>query len=181
MITALLLGSRTDRRLHSFLEKALRNRLGLLSLTAKGCTTVPNPRLLLWDCGHASRVEAQNAIVIIKQKHGVLTPITYLPEHPPVVVLPSQSSQAAEFAARSALPAITCGLGSKDTLTLTSLGEGNAVVALQRAVTAYDGNVIQPMELPVKLSSPQDSYSLLALAALLAFSGELGEMESLEL
>ncbi len=49
----------------------------------------------------------------------------------------------------------------------------SAVVAIQRSIPALNGAAVEPVELPVRLSMPTDSYSILCAAAVLAYSGGL--------
>lgn len=64
---------------------------------------------------------------------------------------------------------ISCGLSSRDTLTLSSMGEQDAVVCVQRALIRPDGAEVEPQELPVgRMSgSPEDLLAVVGLGLLL--------------
>lgn len=70
------------------------------------------------------------------------------------------------------LPAVTCGLGTSDTLTLSSFTVDSAVISLQRQLTAFDGTPVEPFELPVSFSGKLEPFELLAAAAIFCLMGK---------
>lgn len=69
------------------------------------------------------------------------------------------------------LPAVTCGLGARDTITLSSMRGDSAVINLQRSITCFDGSVAEPQEFPIRLSAPTDHYLLMAVASIYILTG----------
>lgn len=74
------------------------------------------------------------------------------------------------------LAPITCGNGSKDTVSFSSKSEDRVVVTLQRAVKAFCGEMVEPFELPLEKGS-DDDFTLLAYVAVCAKIGFIGGKE----
>lgn len=74
--------------------------------------------------------------------------------------------------ASTGLPAITCGLFAKDTITLSSMRGDGAVINLQRCITCFNGDVAEPQEIPVHFARPIDNYLLMAVASVFILSGK---------
>ncbi|MCI8623376.1 MAG: hypothetical protein HFG26_06890 [Provencibacterium sp.] len=91
-----------------------------------------------------------------------------------VAVIHSHNAEGLAFAARRHLKTLTCGLSSRDTLTLSSLTGESAGVCLQREIAAFGGKRIEPADIPVRLRGPLERFELLTLAAVLLLCG-LGE------
>lgn len=181
MVNLLLMGTNADKKLHAFLEKALSSYFEVTSLSSRSCTVKEQAEFLLWDCEHTAVVHSSPTILILRYNTGSLEPVTFEDVPNPVIVVPSGNREALEFAASCGIPAVTCGLGSKDTFTLSSFVEHEAVLSLQRSISAFDGGVLEPVEIPVRLSQPFDHYALLALGAVLAFTGKLSCFDKLKL
>lgn len=68
---------------------------------------------------------------------------------------------------------ITCGLSGVSTFTFSGMGDEGYVLCLQRAVNTFSGKLLQPQEIPVKVSGEVSDSDKLIL--ILAF-GFLAEM-----
>lgn len=172
MISIVVAGPAADRRISGLLPRVLDPHGPLLCVTPRGLT-VPRepPRFLIWDVKYPYQMEGSPILLVIKESFQDFTGLP-LPRCRAVVV-GSDNAPALDFLAGSGLQAITCGLSSRDTFTLTSMSVTGAVVALQRNLTAWDGTSMEPAEFPVHLPAPTDSHSLLCCAATLAFAGLL--------
>ena len=69
------------------------------------------------------------------------------------------------------LPIITCGMGRKNTLTVSSNEKDSALLCLQRSITDINGNTVEPCEIKVLKKSPYNCYSLLAATAVMLIYG----------
>ena len=98
----------------------------------------------------------------------------FLPSPHAVAVVHSQDESSLRFCAKHHLRTLTCGLSSKDTLTLSSVTAESAVICLQREIGTLGGEVLEPYEIPVKLRRAVDRMELLSLAAVLLLCGEGG-------
>ncbi|HBD86649.1 MAG TPA: hypothetical protein DC001_04400 [Clostridiales bacterium] len=64
---------------------------------------------------------------------------------------------------------VSCGLSPRDSLTVSSMGDQNAVVCVQRALLRPDGAQVEPQELPVNCSGEwsEDLLAVIGLGLLL--------------
>ena len=62
---------------------------------------------------------------------------------------------------------ISCGMNSKNTITLSSLDNNQLFAALQRSVTDNSGVYIDPAEFKIKLNSKYEPFSVMAGVAVL--------------
>lgn len=79
---------------------------------------------------------------------------------------------AAALAASGRYPPLDYGFSLRDTLTFSSIGDKQAVVALQRPVQTMSGELLEPLEIPVRLTAPADQDLLLCAAAVALLCGE---------
>ena len=88
-----------------------------------------------------------------------------------VFIADSQNHERLEYISGTKLPAITCGLFAKDSITLSSIESDSAVINLQRSITCFNGDIAEPQEIPVRFKGPMDSYLLMAAAAIFILTG----------
>ncbi len=72
---------------------------------------------------------------------------------------------------KSEINVISCGINSKNTVTISSLTENNISVTLQRTVTDFCGIDTEPCEITVKLTKSYNPYSVMASTAILILYG----------
>lgn len=178
MISIVVAGPPSDRRIAGLLSRALAPYGPVLRVGHRGLSLPATPpQFLVWDTKHPGQLEGGPILLILKESVQELT--GFIPPPCQAVAVGSDNAAALDYLAGYELQAITCGLSSKDTLTLTSISDTSAVVALQRSLVSWDGSVVEPAELPVRLSCPADSHSLLCCAAALAYAGLLGRQDEL--
>lgn len=68
-------------------------------------------------------------------------------------------------------PVISCGMGAKNTVTLSSLGGATLLAALQRTVTDFKGEDVDPAEFKIKLTKKYSPFAVMASAAVLLLVG----------
>lgn len=66
---------------------------------------------------------------------------------------------------RNGIPTISCGTGSKNTLTVSSLNDNDIMVCLQRSITDINGNIVEPCEIKAQNKIKNDFYATLAAVA----------------
>lgn len=71
----------------------------------------------------------------------------------------------------SGIPVISCGMGAKNTVTLSSLGNASLLASLQRTVTDFAGNDIDPAEFKIRLTKKYSPFAVMASAAVLLILG----------
>ena len=78
---------------------------------------------------------------------------------------------ALEIFRASNIPVISCGMSSKNTITLSSLDSDCTLAALQRTVTDRNGKSVEPGEFRIILKSSYSPYSIMAATAVLLLNG----------
>ena len=71
--------------------------------------------------------------------------------------------------------AVTCGLGASDALTLSSIREDGALLTLRTELTTLSGDILEPQEIPVRLSaasSPEPEALAAAAGAMLILGAD---------
>ena len=69
-----------------------------------------------------------------------------------VGVCDEENRQALSIFKKNRIAAICCGLGSKNSVTLSSLGDDALFACLQRNIQNYDGEIIEQAEFKIKLT-----------------------------
>ena len=134
------------------------------------CPSEHTPQFVLSQSGHPLRLELLEGIVVFGSK-APSTANFCIPDSVPCLV-ESTNTAALCTLMSSSHTAICCGLSSKDTFSVSSLRDHEAVVSVQRHLTALDGRPIEPGDIPIRLSQAQSAYSIMASCAVLLFSGQ---------
>ncbi len=111
------------------------------------------------------RLEGGKSILLLLKKAN-LKKARYLSEKT-TVVIDSENRKQLEQIRRFPVNVVTFGLSAKDTVTFSSREEQSAVVSLQRSVTALDGAVLDPMEIPCILKGNCSDQLILGIVAIL--------------
>lgn len=175
----LFLGDQNDNRISSKLARILGDEVIASFGSSQLSFNNTGGRYILADAGtKINNVNCKRCVAVFKEgfKDSGITLDGAI-----TAVLPSGNHCAANVLARCAVPALTCGFSSKDTLTLSSLGNENAVISLGRRIKTLAGLSIEPIEIPVALSGEYDGYTLLACAAVLLLTGNLERLSLIEL
>ncbi len=136
-----------------------------------GCCPMGHcPQFALAQSGQPIRLELMQGIVVFGAKAPAST-VFRIPDGIPCLV---ESTNTAALCAlmSSSHTAICCGLSARDTFSVSSLRDQEAVVSVQRQLTALDGRPIEPGDIPIHLSRAQSAYSIMACCAILLFSGQ---------
>lgn len=81
------------------------------------------------------------------------------------------NQKALKLFEKSKIPVISCGMNSKNTVTLSSLNSDTLFASLQRTVTDITGKEIEPEEFRIKLKKSYRPFSVMASAAVLLLCG----------
>ena len=117
--------------------------------------------ILLLQLSDISGINIKNAIVIIKEKEILLTPLQL--DESIYLLLNSDNEAQLKSVEGQKIPVITCGLSPKDTITFSSKDSDKSVVSLQRSLPS-GSNIIEPMEIIVE-SKNDSEYTMLATVA----------------
>ena len=74
---------------------------------------------------------------------------------------------------KNKLEAICCGMGSKNSITLSSIGSDKLFACLQRGLQSTNGYVIEQGEFKINLSKNYQPFSVMASAAILLLNGKM--------
>lgn len=88
----------------------------------------------------------------------------------------NQNIAAKEAFKNSKTPVIICGMNTKCSITLSSLGSNYLFVSLQRSITNFKGEKIEPFEFKIKLTAPYHPFSVMASATVLLLNGIVPEV-----
>ena len=88
-----------------------------------------------------------------------------------VCIVESSNTEALSLLRGCERTVICCGMSGRDTLSVSSLERNSASVSLQREITTFQGQTVDPGDIPVALSLPADAYSLSAAVGVLLLSG----------
>lgn len=69
------------------------------------------------------------------------------------------------------LETVCCGIGNKNSITLSSIGSVNLFACLQRSLHNFDGKTIEQGEFKIKLSKQYQPFSVMASTAILLLKG----------
>lgn len=72
---------------------------------------------------------------------------------------------------KSNIAIISCGMNSKNTITLSSLGEYTILVSLQRSITDIKGNIVYPTDFKINLTKHYSPFAIMVSVAILLFYG----------
>jgi hypothetical protein len=131
--------------------------------------------LLLADMNY--RTVWADQVVFVYRDYESVNPV--LPTNTnAIAIVDSSKEDLLTYVATTGLPAITCGLSAKDTVTLSSIRTDSAVINLQRAITCFDGSLAEPQEIPVSRREDADSFALMAASAICLLAGKSPEKNS---
>ena len=128
-----------------------------------------DPEIIFLPQNMLSHITAENAVFISGGNDRL--PVSIDCKNA-IVLIDSADPDAMRQAAFNHLPAITCGRASSDTFTCSSWTADGAVICLQRSRAAFDGQTVEPFELPVSFHSPPDMFSLLCCGAIACLMGK---------
>ncbi len=143
----------------------------LSSLDGTLIAPVRSPSLLL--CEAKDYREINNCDVILLYREWLPVSARFGAFEQVVAVVDSGNDALGEQISATGLPAITCGLYARDTITLSSMDTDRAVIGVQRSISCFDGTRADPQDIPVRLHRPVDPFALMSMAAVLILSGKL--------
>lgn len=79
--------------------------------------------------------------------------------------------QALSMFKKNKIATICCGLGNKNSITLSSMGNDYLFSSLQRNIQNFAGEIIEPGEYKIKLTKEYLPFSIMASIAILLLNG----------
>lgn len=170
MIDIVLCGDPGDTSISSALVPALYRCGGVrFQSTERIYGKGETPDFLIFDCAQIPKIELKSGIVVFKNSFRGQGPA----EIPPgfLCVLETKNARAAEFLRGTDAAVVTCGTGSRDTLSVAGLDGAAAALSLQRNLEPLGGGVLEPHDFTVNLLAKRSPHQILAVCAVLLISG----------
>ena len=84
-----------------------------------------------------------------------------------IAICEDENRTALEIAKQNHIAVISCGLSSKNSVTLSSMGNDQLFTSLQRSIQKPNGEFVEPCEIKIKLSKSYLPFSVMASTAIL--------------
>ncbi|WP_312645180.1 hypothetical protein [Hydrogenoanaerobacterium sp.] len=182
MINLIVLGSSDDSRLANTILRILAAEFRVAcACTKKQSNNLEEFDFLLVECEQISFNNKERTIILCKSNFLATEKQYSTCRSGTIGVVQSDNLAAAQALSEWQIPVISCGMSVTDTLTLSSISPDGAVICLQRSIPTLLGTVIEPFEVPIKLSRPFDSYALMCIVAVLLLSDNLDKLSMLNL
>ncbi len=97
---------------------------------------------------------------------------------PWIAIFSPDNTAAARSLAGTGAAAITCGTSPKETLSLASISDSQAVISLQRSLRTLSGEIIEPGDFSIQLTKKVDVFPLLSYCAIRLLS-DMGEIKKM--
>ena len=175
-----LFGNAQDLIIANKLRKTLSHYGGVLHIGHQSVTQCPEDaiirdfKFLMLESDKAYDINQKEVIFIFKSKQNITDGIPKF-KSPAISVVESHNEPALQTLSQMNSAALSCGMSGRDTLMISSISENSACISLQRKITTFEGEVIEPMDITVKFSGKTEDYVLLCICAVLLLSGELKE------
>ena len=168
MIPIILYGEKNDTSISIRLCRVLQRNGGVLHICDGNITeySIGTPNFLIYETDDIENFNSSSGILLFKTSQNSNTQKAALSDRI-ISIVESDNVAALKMLKDNGSDTVTCGMSSKDTITLSSIGENIAVLSIQREMKAVDGTAIQPSEIQVKLSKHIEGYPLLSVCAVL--------------
>ncbi|MDR2655900.1 MAG: hypothetical protein LBC56_07545 [Oscillospiraceae bacterium] len=135
------------------------------AVTELGAENAAGTEFVIFDTDNISAINSSSAIVAVKDRtdesfanwKGLASPL----------LINSENTNGLSLLVNHEIAAITCGLSTKDSITLSSCAEGRAVISVQRFIKKLNGEIFEPMEYPLALGGIPIYHSLALFGILL--------------
>jgi len=171
VIKIILYGDPADTSLTLPLCRALSNHGGALYVGVNCVSeySVVSPEFFVFETDRLDSCGADKAILLFKTKSSLYRP-KITPADSVAAVAEYEDAAAAEAAKKLSVPLVTCGMGSKNCVSVSSVDEKSAVIAVHRPITLLSGKDLLPCEFNVATQTKMSGYPLMALCATLILS-----------
>lgn len=139
-------------------------------LSALGAAVISDGKIL--ETGSSFTVVASHRKTQIKAKSGIVIATDGIKKFKNqrlprgVIGICSESNMSAlDLFKKNGISVITCGVGTKNTLSVSSINENGMLLCLQRSIIDANGCVLEPCELKIKPSGKTELFSCLAAEA----------------
>lgn len=177
-MTGIFIGAKdSDKNMWGILPRIIKNNFSAATIEeyqAKAPEEQKKISFLMGNEDNFALKKLDNHILICKDEECI-------PKHlnqskNAVAVVQASNPKLVEKVSLTRLPALTCGLSTRDTLILSSINEDSAVLGVQRSIICFDGTVAEPQDIPIRLGGHMDTFTLMAAASVFILSGNIGRL-----
>lgn len=174
MIKVLVFGDRSEKLFTEKLCQVLKEFGGVLGF-CNDCAIEheKNNAFLFVECDQLCELNWTNAILVFKSRQKRYNFHKFKISEQTVSIVEEGNERALRILKGSPALTLTCGMSPKDTLTLSSISENNAVVSLQREIQDLNGNIIEPCEIKITYKEAFSKFELLTICGILLLSGKI--------
>lgn len=171
MNSILLLGDAQNHTFRNALLPVLERYGGVLYVGERQIFRLiaEKPAFFVYDCERMPELHLDRGLLLFTGSCPQTAPIL-LPSGI-CSILESGNQQAAALLQNSKSPVVTCGMSTKDTLSVASVEEDGAVLSLQRNVSTLDGRLVEPHDFRVSFRAGMRSQQLLSISMILLLCG----------
>lgn len=168
MTTVLIIGDKADGAIERLIKTELSKTYEITYVKGDRVSrTGTGYGILALDADNISECDLSECIVLMKR--GGEIPQCRLPERT-IIIVNSENVRQLELLQRTRCRVITCGKSRRDTLSFTSVTPDALMVSLSRGITAFSGRVIEPLEIPVRLTAETDALTCDSVYEPMAFT-----------
>ena len=178
MTKIILFGSPDDTELTLPLCRSLSEKGGALYFGG-GCISeysAVSPEFAVFETDRLDNCNAGRTILLFKSARSSQKP-SFAPCESLAVVSETDNPAAASFARKNELPLTTYGMGSDNCLSVSSLGEKQAVVSVHKSVELLSGKTLEPCEFTVRYTQRPDNFILLPICAVMILCEKFKDSE----
>lgn len=152
----------------------LLNRFGGIQYYGKKefLQTNEEPRFSVFSSFEVPKITANKGILILK--NGAIPPVRQVLSNNWIAVIDSQNENVGKILKGTGVTAVSCGMSARDTLSISSISEGTAMISLQRTIKTLQNMIVEPRDIEVDFMQELSPFLLLSACAVLLFSGEDG-------
>ena len=164
MIRIIVLGKNSDSSITRALLRSLGKKICIEAFGEFGSvrTRHSSPDAILIDTESIAKIDECSTILIFKKDFcGKLPKIS----SKCTAVLDESNTALLNSLIKMPFPSICCGLSQRNTLTVSSMQSGDAVISLQRELFSISGNTVEPSDISVRLRTHESYYTLMAVTA----------------
>jgi len=157
----ILAADKNDKPFWNTISRELEKDFSIIrAYDGKLYTSVNVAEMVLTDINSFRQFNTESTIMVFKNIDGA--DIDSITGNSQIAIVDSANDNLMHHVANMQIPAITCGLSARDTVTLSSISVDGAVVNLQRGMTGFYGDEIEPQEIPAIIEEEADHFALMS-------------------
>lgn len=174
MVKVFVFGDRSERKFTEKLCQILNGFGGVLGFYNGIVTeTTGSYEFLLCDCDRLETFDLSDAILIFKIRQKSHWNRKLKVSKQVISIVNGGNEKALRMLKDSPALTLTCGMSSKDTLTLSSINDCSAVVSVQREISGLNHQTIEPCEIKINFENKFSDYELLSACAVLLLADKI--------